>query len=320
MRNIKPMLELACVTLLMAAAPGCSTNVTVPYSNAGLSTVQALPFSDARIKSTLFVANFEAMDVLLYPAGKNNPPPSGTISQGLTNSYNLAVDRAGTLYVQGNNNTITEFPKGSRKPSKVLNEPPAGPYKLGTGVCVAVGTDGTVYATDLYGSELFEFAGGAKSPTTTIDISHPFGLALDSKNNLYVDYTYSPSGYDARVMKFAPGQIKGSDLGIQVKLIGGLNVDSSDNLLVGDQGNEVIDIFKPGATRPFRTIATAPNYPYQFAFDRSEGRLYLVSGHPAVYVYDYATGKLLWTDTQGLSPSGSADGVALSPAAPSMPR
>lgn len=318
MHNLRSIVAIASVTLFALAAAGCSSgNATVPYSGGGLSSVAALQFPDAQVRSTLFVSNFYDKDVVLYPADKNNPPPSGTISQGLSNSYNLAVDQAGTLYVQGNNNTITEFPKGSRKPSKVLTEPPAGPGGLGTGICVEVGADGTVYAVDHYAGQLYEFAGGATSPTTTIDVPHAFGLALDSKNDLYVGYTYSSSGFNARVLEFAPGQTKGKDLGIQVELGGGLNVDAHDNLLVGDQGNQVIDIFKQGATSPFRTISTAPNYPYQFAFNRNEGRLYLVSGTPAaVYVYNYVTGKLLWTDTQGLSPSGYAEGVALRPAAP----
>jgi DNA-binding beta-propeller fold protein YncE len=107
------------------------------------------------------------------------------------------------------------------------------------------------------------------------------------------------------------------DDGIQVTLGGGLNVDQHDNLLVGDQGSLVIDIFKQGATTPFRQITTAPNYPYQFAFSHDERHVYLVSGQPAaVYVYAYGSGKLLWTDTQGLSPSGYALGVAVRPAAP----
>jgi len=263
--------------------------------------------------SRLYVSNFYAADVVIYPAAANDPPVVRTISQGLSNSYNLAVDGAGTLYVQGNNNTISEFAHGGEKPTKVLTEPKIG---LGTCVTLAVGADGTVYSADLLESQLYEFATGSTTPTTTINLSHPFGIALDSSNNLYVGYTSSPSGFDFRIMEFAPGQTTGKDLGIQVSLAGGINVDKHNNLLVGDQGTQVIDIFKPGKTQPFRQISTAPYYPYQFAFDEKERYVYLVSGTPAaVYVYDYKTGAFAWSDSQGLSPSGYAEGVALSPAA-----
>ena len=298
--------------MLAVAASGCSGS-----SGSAVEPATVSSQFEAVTEATLFVSNFYPADVVIYPANVQNPSPRGTISQGLSNSYNLAVDQAGTLYVQGNNNTITEFPMGSRKPSKVLKEPPAGPSGLGTGVCVAVGADGTVYAADPYGSQLYEFANGSTSPTTTISIPHPYGLALDSKNNLYVGYTTSPSGFNARVMEFAPGKTVGKDLGIQLSLGGGLNVDERDNLLVGDQGSQTIDIFKPGQTKPSRTIDTAPNYPYQFAFSHDERRLYLVSGSPAAaYVYDYRSGKLLWTVSKGLSQSGYALGVAVRPAAP----
>jgi len=308
---LTPIATLSAATLLLThgcAAGGVAADPSAP----------ALPLArDAAIDGTLFVSDFYSADVLLYREQLQNPAPFGKISEGLSNSYNLFVDQRGTLYVQGNNNTITEFPKGRKKPHKVLNEPPAGPGGYGTGVSLAVGSDGTVYAVDPYGSQLYEFANGSTSPTTTIGISHPYGLALDSKNDLYVGYTYSSSGFNARVMEYAPGQTTGKDLGIEVKLGGGLNVDVHDNLLVGDQGTQLIDVFRPGSKRPFRQIDTAPNYPYQFAFSRSEHRLYLVSGTPAaVYVYDYKTGKLLRSDTQGLSPSGYALGVAVEPAAP----
>jgi hypothetical protein len=67
--------------------------------------------------------------------------------------------------------------------------------------------------------------------------------------------TVAVDGNHARVRAtVAPGQKTGKDFGIQVTLGGGLNVDQHDNLLVGDQGSQVIDIFRQGTTSPFRQI------------------------------------------------------------------
>jgi len=228
--------------------------------------------------------------------------------------YNLAVDDAGTLYVQNNNNTVTEYPKGQVTPSKTLTEPKRG---YGTGICVTVGKDGTVYTVDHLAGQIYELKNGSTTPTTIINLSEAFGLALDSKNNLYVGWATNSSGGPGHVMKYKPGATTGHDLGITVEYSGGLAVDSHDNLLVGDQGNHVIDIFKKGATTPFRTINAYPNNPYEFAFDRREVYLYLVGGPPEVDVYNCATGVLAWTVTKGFgSGSGSAAGVALLPRAP----
>jgi|SRR5579863_9123885 len=97
---------------------------------------------------------------------------------------------------------------------------------------------------------------------------------------------------------------------------GALDVDASDDLTIGHQGAQSIGIFKPGSRKPFRTIDGAPNYPYQFALDRTQRHLYLVSGTPAViYAYDYASGNLDWTISKGLQSNGYAEGVAVRPAA-----
>jgi hypothetical protein len=293
---------------LLAGFTGCSST---PSASAGAPVLPS--FNELAGGGKLFVSNFYASEIVIYPAHVQDPSPIGTISNSVSNPYNLAVDRAGTLYVQNNNNTITEYPKGSTSPSKTLTEPKDG---YGTGICVTVGDDGTVYAADHLAGQVYEFKNGGTTPSITLNVSEAFGLALDSKNNLYVGWSSSSSGGPGHVMKFKPGATTGHDLGITVKYSGGLAVDKHDNLLVGDQGNLVIDIFKRGASTPFRTIDTSPAYPYQFAFDRAEQYVYLVSGTPAeVYVYGYASGSLAWTVTQGLSPSGYAEGVALSPAA-----
>lgn len=294
---------------LIALVTACASNAT-PIAPAPLNPTLVENAGGGK----LFVSNFYLSEILIYPANEKDPAPTGSISAGVSYPYNLAVDRHGTLYVQNNNNTITEYAKNGSGPTKTLTEPKAG---YGTGINVAVGKDGTVYAVDHLAGQIYEFENGNTTATKTIGLQEAFGLALDRHNDLYVEYASNSSGGPGHVMEYKPGSTSGHDLGITIKYEGGLGVDSHDDLLVGDQGNQVIDIFKHGKNTPFRTISVSPYYPYQFNFDRSEKYLYMVSGTPAaVYVYDYSTGALDWTDNQGLRSSGYAEGVALAPAAP----
>lgn len=307
MTSCETTLALASLVALAACASSTPVYPAVPASALRASASKG---SDG----DLFVSNFYKSQVLIYPAGENDPYPTGSVTDGVSYPYNLAVDKHGTLYVQNNNNTVTVYPEGSTSSSETLTEPQEG---YGTGICVTVGSDETVYTVDHLVGQIYVFKKGDTSPSTTLYASHAFGVALDSRNDLYVGWAQNSSGGPARVDEFKHGSTRGKDLGIEVKYEGGLAVDKDDNLLVGDQGNRVIDVFKKGATTPFRTISTYPAYPYQFAFDRNDKYLYLVSGTPAeVYVYDYKKGKLAWTDTQGLQSSGYAEGVALSPAQP----
>lgn len=295
--------------MLLVACGGSQTPIgmpgAVPQNRATATQVGDGPVLDAagsRATSELLVADYPSSTVLIYPAGVRHPAPIGKISDGVLNPYNIAVDQHGTLYVQNGNNTITEYRKDQKTVSKTLTEAGA---KL-TCTSLTVGSDGTVYSAD-YG-EVFEFAGGSTTPTMTLSVPYAVGLALDSKNNLFVSWNHGVM-YDNGVFKFKPGSdVKKSRLsGIYA---GSLAVDSHDNLLVaaGD-----IFIFKPGSKTSFRQIRTGHFPTSQFALDSGGKRLYTVlNGTPPVYGYDYATGKLEWTVKKGLFPI--VTGVALQPA------
>jgi hypothetical protein len=82
--------------------------------------------------------------------------------------------------------------------------------------------------------------------------------------------------------------------------------------LAGDAAAQTIGVYKPGATKPFRTIETAPCAPYQFNFDRAGKNLYVACGTPAgIEIFDYATGSPNGTVSQGLSGFGYTLGVTL---------
>jgi DNA-binding beta-propeller fold protein YncE len=256
----------------------------------------------------LFVADYQTSQVFIYPAGVPKPAPVGSISKGVSHPLGLAVDRQGTLYVQNGNDTITEYPDGGKQVSKTLTE--VG----GSDGSVAVGSDGTVYAAGV--ARVLEFVDGSTKPKQTLRVSEVVGLALDGKNDLYIENRPCAIGCEpGNVFEFEPGSRRRKNLGLAASVIAGLAVDEHGDLLVGgfQATSTGVLIFKPGSKTPFRTIDTERHMPYQFALGRDEKHLYLSHGFDAqVNVYDYATGALAWTVTQGLT---SASGVALSPQA-----
>lgn len=304
----------ACLSsMLLVACGGSQTPIGmpggVPQNRATATQVGDGPVLDAagsRATSELLVADYPSSTVLIYPAGVRHPAPIGKISDGVLNPYNIAVDQHGTLYVQNGNNTITEYRKDRKTVSKTLKE--LGSQRTCT--MVVVGSDGTVYSAN--DEEVFEFAGGSTTPTKILPVPHASGLAVNSKNDLFV-------GWDAGVM--GNGGVYKFKLGSDVKKVrlsniyaDSLAVDSHDNLLVGPIH---IYIYKPGSKTFFRQIHNAHYPPNQFALDSHEKYLYVaIQGKtlPEVTVYDYATGELAWTVKKGLSPYAS--GVALRPAAP----
>jgi hypothetical protein len=292
---------------------GCGGSQTSSTGNASLvpdtvsSNLANSAANDLTRHSRLFVADNTTSQIVIYPADVHNPQPIGSISSGVYEPYDLAVDQKGTLYVQNGNNTITEYRRGQKSVSKTLTEPCGPSY---TATSLTVGSDGTVYAGN--SAEVFEFAGGSTEPTKTLVVpDDAFSLAIDSKNDLFVSWSV-PFNNDS-VVKFKP-----SSKVYKTVLFGQsgiLAVDLHDNLLVGQVGE--IAIYKPGSKTPFRKIHTAGGGKdaTQFAFDSDEKYLYLASFNAGkVYVYNYKTGKRAWAvskDLLGSNPSG----VALLPAA-----
>jgi hypothetical protein len=293
------------------AAAACALLIAATGTLAGAATTAV----SAPAGGTLFVANTDTARVELYPAEQPKAAPTGSITQGVLSPYNLAVDASGTLYVQNGNNTITEYPRGTTSPSKTLQVTSPS----GTGVFVAVGPDGTVYSANRGVDEIYEFADGSTQITGILGLpspDKPSSVAVSSANNVYIGYSKSTVPGAAGVWVFPGGQSPGHDLGITLTYGGGLGLDPDGNLLAGDAGTQMIAIYKPGASKPFRKISTAPYAPYQFAFDAGGKHLYVVGGKPsAVLVYDYATGAPAWTVQQGLSGVGFSLGVAFDPAA-----
>jgi sugar lactone lactonase YvrE len=261
-------------------------------------------------KHLIYVSDFSANAVEIYPATGQNPDPIGEITDGVSGPEGSFVDARGDLFVTNVTNfTVTMYPRGKTTWSLRYTG-----FAYPTNV--AVGADGTVYVDDLVGQKVVAFPAGKTRSKLTIDVTYPQGAALDSKNNLYVSYNTGGHGAGpGQVNEYAPGSTKGESLGLPIIWSAGDAIDGSGDVVVADQGsgsgNAAVDVFPPGSTKPSQTITQGLEDPFRIAFDGAFKHLYVADPEVnALLVYDYSSGKLVNSITNGLK---SVYGVAVSP-------
>ena len=187
-------------------AAGCSGGAhAVPLAgSAPLSARSGWLSPLAKHGGQLYVADQPHQRVAIF--SQSSGEPTGQITDAIGGPDGLYVDPSGTLYVCNfGAGTVTEYPKGQTTHSKTLTGTIGPKY-------VVAGRDGTVYVSDFgdgSNSNLYEYADGSTTPTTTIPFTtFPAGVALDTHNKLYVAY-YDSTNDDIEVLKFAPGSTKG---------------------------------------------------------------------------------------------------------------
>ncbi len=111
-------------------------------------------------------------------------------------------------------------------------------------------------------------------------------------------------------MKYRPGAVAGVDLGLKVDPAFGLKITQDGSIVIG--ARQHVDVFSPGSKVPTRSFPTIPTF--DITLSRDETKLYVASSARqgvGVAEYDFGTGALLGTITNGLS---EPDGVAYDPA------
>jgi hypothetical protein len=217
----------------------------------------------------IYSANFDTDTITIYPAKGKNRPPIGQITNGLSEPERLFVDKSGNVYATNpGNETITAYARGTTSPSRTLSTGLDGPTGL------TVDSEGTVYAANTGNDTVVEYAAGSSSPTLTITLSvTPENMAIDSKDNLYVQYLGGSAG--SGVLKFAPGSTSGTDLGLSVVSAAAVEVDRKGNVIVLDQGSDMIDYFAPGQTSPSKTVPVTAGLPFELSLNGKETELYV---------------------------------------------
>ncbi|MBV9646900.1 MAG: hypothetical protein JO043_05510 [Candidatus Eremiobacteraeota bacterium] len=242
---------------------------------------------------TLYVADAGNNTIWLFPAGVNNPSPSGAITIGVDAPVGVWVDGAGTLYVANSRGgtgvgSITEYLAGQTSPSLTITN---GIFRP---VSVAVDRSGTLYVGQdgQFTPQIVAYAPGSTTPEASVfptkQTGIPFmgGMGIDSAGNLFAAF-FVYHKLPAHVVEFAPGLTNERDLMLHglggVDIFAGLALDGADNLYVGAP-NRHIYAYQPGSQQPFKTIPSALGG--RFVSDTA-GNLYVPTG---TEVDEYAAG------------------------------
>ena len=263
-------------------------------------------------RTTVYVSALGAHTVNLYD---KNGTLRGQIT-GFGNPVGLAVDGAGNLYVADDvQNVVDVFKRGAHTPFAILQDGAASP------ATVAVGADGTVYASNVTNGSPGTISVWKPGQTkVAYQISDPNvfdfeGLALDAKNHLYA--TWYASGGSGGVDKVAPKSRTPRNLGLlDLHVPLDIALDHRGRLVIADAGCACLQVFRHGDFAPARTISGF-SQPTEVAFDQKQRLLFVSDAQAAdVVVLSYGSGKTKYTITAGLSASNYPWGVAVDPPAP----
>lgn len=260
--------------------------------------------SSAKTQATLFVSDLDTQTIELYPANAKKPKQSGSITDGLDQPINDAVDSSGTLYVANNgNSTVTEYPLGSSSPSVTLSTQLVNPNG------VAVDSAGTVYVTSgAYVGQCYVlvFPKGANSPSEQINgFQLPVGLAVDKKGDLFVGDAVANAVWEVPKGQTTPKNLNLSSIDDPV----GVAIDPKGRLWVSNFSSGEAEEFKVGGTQPL-SIVGGLDGPYSIAFGKNAS---MYVGNSGRYPGNVAAFKKNKTSPYATISSGNPAGVAVYP-------
>ncbi len=214
----------------------------------------------------------------------------------LHDSYGVAVDGAGNIYVTDDgNNQVLELPKGTNSqvvlPFTGLNKP----------FGVAVDGAGNVYVADSYNSRVLKLPKGANSQVVLpfTGLRNPIGVAVDRADNVYA------TDWSAKqVLKLPAGSAKQVVLPFTgLHSPGGVAVDTAGNIYVVDRVDPASAtngrLLKLPAGSTTQTQVSAPaaaqwtQCPSQPVAVDTAGNVYILCGD--YRVYKLPTGSDRWT-------------------------
>jgi sugar lactone lactonase YvrE len=309
--RLRWIIAAAAASVAATACSGSDSPVTPPALQSAALRSQAGPAAHKKCKkSELFVSSFRLGYVAIYCTKGHNQAPIGKITAGIAGPEGADVDAKGNLYITNTNaNTVTEYAPGSITPEFTYSggdlHSPAG---------VAIDSKQNVYVTNLSPASVVVFPQESNSPSRTMtDVTFPVDVAIDKAGNAYVT-TYTSGFNGGEILEYAPGTTTGTNLGIVTKEPGGITIDKAGDIVTADQGLPGVLVFPPGKTQPSKTFAQNTLDPDPVRFAKAEHQVYVGDAvGNAVYVYDYPSGTLVDTITDGID---GPNGVALDPAAP----
>jgi hypothetical protein len=272
----------------------------------------------ARHQALLYGSSYDGGFINIYPLRGKNQNVVGQLTSGLVSPQGMMVDRHQRLWVANTNaNNIIAFKRNTTEPFKTLSDP--GYYP----VTVAVAADGTVYAGNVVSlsgppGNVAVYAHGSTTPTETLTYSGfelVLGLGVDAKGDLFVSYV--PQSGPPALVEFPKGSKVAQQMPTSDETDGDIIFDRADDLVMED-GQGSLGVWpSPWGGAPARTVPAFGNEP---TFDRAENRVWVALANlstPEILGYDYTTGALVDTITNGFTPQSAIPyGVAIDPSAP----
>lgn len=274
------------------------------------------PMVSKQMQSLLYVGDYGRNQIDVFQAGVPNPQQVGTITRGIDQPVDIAVDTNGTLYVANTGHepgSVAIFPAGSSAPSEIIALPAQN-----AAANIGVGPDGTIYvATIKHTSHYFvvEYDPGQTSPSRIVRLPYynapccatVQGMAFDSSDNMYVNYGEGNLCCGYAILVYAPRALHVTSrftVGFAFAN-GGIAIDGDDSIFIGD--SRVVRVARlPNHDGYLRSIPTPMSSNSYLALDAKTDYLYTpISG--GVQAYDATSGKKIGSPITGLAdPRGIA--------------
>jgi hypothetical protein len=246
--SLTPSNQESAPGMRVLAGPAVSGPIVVSLSPHRSHLPHVWPDRRSRGAETLFLADVENDEILLYNPKTPNPSPQGSITDGIDRPIGVAVDKHGALYVVNqDNNTLTVYPHGKTSPSLTIDNGLDGPYG------VAVDSHGDVFASNLNSATVVGYKPGATTPFETmnfINLGQPVGVGVDGKDNIWVACDTTSEVFEIPAGTSSP--INSGLTGLNGPI--GISFGPKDVIYVSSFSSQRVNVYKYGATSPFLTI------------------------------------------------------------------
>ena len=273
----------ACSNAAFQQAGATLPIATVPAAPLNLGHSDGL-HRDAISANELFVGEFgfKANYVAIYQNGTFKK--IGKIRLGINHPYDAWVDSYGLYIANDFAPSITEYSSPKSEPFT---------YNAGMSSPVAVMTDplGNVFEGDI--GYVNEYQQKINFVSTKCSVGGSvIGIANDGPN-VFVAYLAFPILYIFEFTDFSG--CKGHLLGVRLKGAGnataGMAIDKNHHIIIGEAGNQTVDIIKP----PYKAVSgyiAVLSYPTDVTINSANNRMWITNPGGVYDVY-YPSGKLV---------------------------